>query len=152
MTPEKSGQPILLVEDSPEDYETTMRAFRKANLSNPIFRCSNGDDALDYLYQRGIYSDPQLAPRPGLMLLDLNMPGTDGREVLDEIKKHDQLCKIPVVVLTTSSDPRDIEACYAAGANSYMEKPVDLSGFMRAIQKLTDYWFEVVILPTGEDV
>ncbi len=80
----------------------------------------------------------------------LNLPGTDGREVLADIKHEKDLKKIPVIVLTTSSDERDIEACYAAGANSYIQKPVNLEGFMRAIQQLADYWFEISILPKEE--
>ena len=143
-------QAILLVEDSPEDYETTVRALKRAGLANPIFRCEDGDDALDFLFQRGTYSDPVSAPRPGIVLLDLNLPGTDGREVLAEIKGNAELRSIPVVVLTTSSDERDIERCYKSGANSYIKKPVDLVGFMQAVQSLKDYWFEVVILPKNE--
>ena len=143
-------QAILLVEDSPEDYETTVRALKKAGLANPIFRCESGDEALDFLYQRGAYSDPASAPRPGIVLLDLNLPGTDGREVLAEVKGNTDLQSIPVLVLTTSSDERDIERCYQSGANSYIKKPVDLLGFMQAVQSLKDYWFEVVILPRDE--
>ncbi len=141
--------PILLIEDSPEDYEATLRALRKAGLANPIFRCEDGDEALDYLHRRGRYSDPAVAPRPGIILLDLNLPGTDGREVLDDIKGDDALRSIPVVVLTTSTDERDVERCYQAGANSYIKKPVDLEGFLRAVQRLKDFWFEVVVVPTG---
>jgi len=141
------SQPILLVEDSPEDFETTERAFRRSGLKNPIYRCADGDDALDYLHRRGQYSDPAKAPRPGVILLDLNLPGTDGREVLSEIKQDPNLKQIPVIVLTTSKDERDIEVCYRCGANSYIQKPVDLDGFMKAIERLNDYWFEVVILP-----
>lgn len=142
-------QPILLVEDSPEDFETTERALRRSGLRNPIFRCADGDEALDFLHRRGEFADPEKAPRPGVILLDLNLPGTDGREVLAEIKTDPQLKQIPVVVLTTSSDDRDVNACYRAGASSYIQKPVDLDGFMRAIERLNDYWFEVVILPKG---
>jgi CheY-like chemotaxis protein len=140
-------QPILLIEDSPEDFEATSRALNKAGLANPIYHCGDGDESLDFLYQRGIYNDPTRAPRPGVIMLDLNLPGTDGREVLAEIKGHERLKNIPVIVLTTSTDERDIERCYGAGANSYIKKPVDLPGFVRAIQMLKDYWFEVVILP-----
>lgn len=141
------SQPILLVEDSPEDFETTERAFRKSGLRNPIYRCSDGDEALDYLHRRGRFADPEKAPRPGVILLDLNLPGTDGREVLTDIKTDPQLKQIPVIVLTTSDDDRDVDACYRAGASSYIQKPVDLDGFMQAIERLNDYWFEVVILP-----
>jgi two-component system response regulator len=138
------NQPILLVEDSPEDFETTERAFRRSGLKNPIIRCVDGDEALELLFRRGRFAD---APRPGVILLDLNLPGTDGREVLAEIKADPALKQIPVIVLTTSSDERDVQACYSAGASSYIQKPVDLDGFMQAIERLNDYWFEVVILP-----
>ena len=143
-------QVILLVEDSPEEYEATVRALKKAGLANPIHRCEDGDEALDYLFRRGRYADPAAAPRPGIILLDLNLPGTDGREVLDAVKADDDLRSIPVVVLTTSTDERDIDRCYQAGANSYVKKPVDIGGFMTAVQRLRDYWFEVVILPRAK--
>ena len=126
------------------------RALRKSKLANPIVRCTEGDEALDYLLRRGKYSRPEMSPRPGIILLDLNLPGTDGRDVLHEIKKHPELCKIPTVVLTTSADERDIDECYRAGANSYVQKPVNLDGLFAAIQRLKDYWFEVVILPINE--
>ena len=143
---ERHGSPVLLVEDSPEDFETTRRAFRRAGLRNPMLHCATGDDALDFLYRRGRYT-AATAPRPGIILLDLNLPGTDGRAVLAEIKAAAGLSEIPVVVLTTSADRRDVEACYQAGANSYVQKPVNLDAFMEAIQRLHDYWFDVVILP-----
>lgn len=138
---------ILLVEDSHEDYESTVRALRRAGLANPIFRCEDGDEALDYIFQRGTYTDPENSPRPSLILLDLNLPGTDGREVLAQVKAHDELRVIPIIVLTTSMDERDIQMCYSYGANSYVSKPVDFDGFLQAIRRLRDYWFEVVILP-----
>jgi CheY-like chemotaxis protein len=147
MHPSAQGQPILVVEDSPEDFETTLRAFRRAGLRNPMVHCATGDDALDFLHRRGRYLPPAQAPRPGIILLDLNLPGTDGRDVLSEIKREQELARIPVVVLTTSDDARDVQACYDAGANSYVQKPVDLDSFMAAIQRLHDYWFDVVILP-----
>jgi CheY-like chemotaxis protein len=142
-----TDQTILLVEDSPEDYEVTLRAFRKANLLNPVHRCCDGEEALAYLYRRGRYADPDAAPRPGLILLDLNLPGTDGREVLAEIKNDPLLRAIPVVVLTTSLDERDIEGCYRAGANSYVQKPVSLEAFLRSVQVLKNFWLEVALLP-----
>ncbi len=143
-------QPILLVEDSPEDYAATVRAFRKSGLANPIYHCEDGDRALDFLFHTGEYTDPLQAPRPGIILLDLNLPGTDGREVLKEIKDDPDLKKIPVIVLTTSTDERDIAACYEIGANSYIQKPVNLNGFIRAIQLLKEYWFNIVVLPKEE--
>ena len=140
-------QLILIVEDNDDDYIATMRAFKKANLANPVRRCTNGDQALDYLFQRGEFSALGAAPRPSIILLDLNLPGTDGREVLRDIKAEQDLLKIPVVVLTTSNAERDIEQCYAAGANSYVQKPVDFEGFIRAIARLSEYWLNIAILP-----
>jgi len=146
---ENNAQLILIVEDNDDDYIATMRAFKKANFANPVQRCTNGDQALDYLFRRGEFSAPGKAPRPGLILLDLNLPGTDGRSVLHTIKAAPELLKIPVVVLTTSNAEQDIEQCYAAGANSYVQKPVDFEGFIRAIARLSEYWLEVSILPKG---
>jgi two-component system response regulator len=142
----RASTSILLVEDSPEDFETTRRALQRSGLQNPIHLCTNGDDALDFLHRRGRHADPP-PPRPGIVLLDLNLPGTDGRQVLEQIKSDAQLKQIPVIVLTTSADERDIAACYLAGANSYVQKPVDFAGFLLAIERLKGYWFEVVILP-----
>jgi CheY-like chemotaxis protein len=146
------NQPILVVEDSPEDWLIMQRAFSKGNMNNTLIRVENGDDALDYLYHRGKYSDHTRAPRPGIILLDLNLPGTDGREVLAEVKSDPNLRSIPVVVLTTSKDERDIEACYSQGASSYIPKPVDMKGFLTAITKLEDYWFEIAVLPRGAKI
>jgi CheY-like chemotaxis protein len=140
---------ILIVEDSDIDYETTLRAFKNSNMANPVQRCEDGEEALDYLFQRNQYADASKSPRPDLILLDLNLPGTDGREVLEEIKKDPKLKTIPVIVLTTSADDKDIQICYRAGANSYIQKPVDLEGFYSAIGRLRDFWFEVVLLPVN---
>ena len=141
------SQLIMIVEDNDDDFFTTMRAFKKANLVNPVRRCTNGDQALDYIFQRGELSAPGAAPRPSLILLDLNLPGTDGREVLCTIKAAPDVQKIPVIVLTTSNAEQDIDHCYAGGANSYMQKPVDFEGFIQAIARLSEYWLEVAILP-----
>ena len=141
------SQIILIVEDNDDDFFATMRAFKKSNLANPVQRCTNGDQALDYLMQSGEFSAPGKAPRPSIILLDLNLPGTDGREVLRTIKTAPDLLTIPVIVLTTSNAEQDIEQCYAAGANSYVQKPVDFEGFIRAIARLSDYWLNVSILP-----
>lgn len=140
-------QTILVVEDSDDDFIATTRAFKKAGLANPVRRCTNGDQALDYLFRRGEFADPASAPSPGIVLLDLNLPGTDGREVLRIIKQDAELHKIPIIVLTTSGAPQDIQRCYDYGANSYVKKPVDLQGFVDAMTRLKEYWFEVAILP-----
>ncbi len=141
------GRYILLVEDSDVDYETVLRAFRKGNLNNPVIRCEDGDEALDYLYRRNQFAALGAAPRPALVLLDLNLPGTDGREVLEEMKSDEYLKDIPVIVMTTSSDQRDVERCYKYGANSYVAKPVSFEGYMEAVQRLHSYWFDTVMLP-----
>jgi len=144
-------QVILIVEDSDDDYETTIRAFKTSgNLGNPIYRCEDGEEALDYLFQRGEYSQPNRAPKPGIILLDLNLPAIEGQEVLKEIKSHEALREIPVVVLTTSDDEKDIERCYSLGASTYIQKPVDLVRFFYAIQRLNEYWFDIALLPKDE--
>ncbi len=142
-----SGHVILLVEDSDEDYYITDRAFKKAGVANHLYRCVDGADALDYIFQRDKYSDPTSAPRPNVILLDLNLPKVDGREVLKAIKSNDDLRHIPIIVLTTSIDEKDVKYCYQMGANSYIQKPVSLDRFLEAIRRLKDYWFEIVILP-----
>lgn len=138
------SQLVLIVEDSDADFEATRRAFKKSDLKNPIHRCQEGDEAMDFIFQRGIYQD---AARPGIILLDLNLPGTDGKEILHDIKQNDSLKTIPVVVLSTSNHSEDVEDCYSRGANSYIQKPVDMEGLFVAISRLKNYWFETVILP-----
>jgi two-component system response regulator len=141
------AQPILFVEDSEDDFEAAIRAFTKANLHNPVNWCRSGSEALDFLAHKGQYADPQKAPRPGLILLDLNMPGLDGRKTLQMIKADDKTRDIPVIILTTSADQRDIDHCYKIGANTYIQKPVSFEGLIDAIKRLKEYWFEVAILP-----
>jgi len=140
-------QPLLLVEDSPEDRETTSRALKKAGIHFPIVFCVSGDDALDFLYCRGQYAGNDDSARPSAVLLDLNMPGTDGREVLAEIKKSERLKTIPVLIVSTSRDDRDIQICYESGANAYIRKPVDLGAFMQTMQRVAEFWFSAAILP-----
>lgn len=142
-----TDQTILIVDDSPEDWEAARRALRQSGLSNPIVHVGDGDEAIDFLKQRGAYSEPGAAHRPSMILLDLNLPGTDGREVLRTIKQDSELKTIPVVVFTTSDDERDVNACYQIGANSYMQKPVELDGLIQAIRRMKDFWFAVVLLP-----
>jgi CheY-like chemotaxis protein len=140
-----SYQPILLIEDSPEDFHAAMRAFQKAGLANPIILCEDGDEALEYLFCRGRFAPPADAPLPGIILLDLNLPGTDGHEVLDAVKKNSRLQKIPVIVLTTSCEAMDIDRCFLEGASSYICKPVDLGGLMNAIRGLKECRFESTV-------
>lgn len=140
-------QPILIVEDSDDDYEVTVRALKRDGpLGNAILRCENGREALDYIADMGSSEHP----RPGLVLLDLNMPGVDGRAVLKALKSDPRTSKIPVVILTTSDDDWDINNCYEAGANTYIKNPVDLAGFFMALKTLREYWMEVAIVPRNE--
>ncbi|MGI9500194.1 MAG: response regulator [Geminicoccaceae bacterium] len=143
-------QTILIVDDSDDDYDATVRALTKnTNLKNPIHRCEDGRESLDYLFRRGRYALPNAAPRPGIILLDLNMPGIDGRSVLDEIKHDEGLKSIPTIVMTNSDDEQDISACYEMGANTYIRKPLDLAGFFEAMARLKEYWFEIAVLPNS---
>jgi len=147
----EKDQLIVITEDSDDDYEITLHALKKAgNLKNPIHRCEDGQELLDYLNKAGPYANDDTVRTPGLILLDLNMPGVDGRTALQEIKTNDNLKDIPIVVLTTSDDEKDIHACYKDGANTYIQKPVDLDGFFEAIKQLKEYWFEIAILPKKE--
>ena len=138
---------ILLAEDDPDDQELTRRALRGSKLKNVLHIVSDGEEALDYLHQRGPYADPKSAPRPDLILLDLNMPKLDGRAVLEHVKSDSDLRSIAVVVLTTSSQEEDILRSYDLGVNSYITKPVHMEGFVKAIRELEEYWFNLVILP-----
>ena len=141
-------RPILIVEDSDDDFEAAQRALmRDGELHNPILRFDNGAEALNYLFRKAPYDDPQRFPRPELVLLDLNMPGIDGRSVLTSIKEDDSTRCIPVVVLTTSDDEGDISQCYRAGANSYVRKPVALDEFTATLQSLRRFWLQVAVLP-----
>jgi len=133
-------QPILVVEDSVDDFDATLRAFRKTNLRNPVQHAASGQAAIDYL-------NDATQPKPGIILLDLNMPGIDGRRTLEIIKQNPELKKIPVVILTTSSDERDVKSCYDLGANTYIQKPVGFDGLIAAIKQLKEYWFEIALLP-----
>jgi len=138
---------ILIIEDSKDDYEACVAALTQdQNLANPIVWCETGHDALDYLRKSGRYSSAT-HDLPGLILLDLNLPGLDGRDVLSMIKHDPATRRLPVVVMTSSDDPKDIDRCYDAGANSYVVKPVNLDGFLAAVARLRDYWFKIVVLP-----
>lgn len=141
---------ILLVEDSMDDYEATLRSLKKNHFVNPVHWCRNGKDALDYLHKTGQYEQESNRDAPGLILLDLNMPGIDGRQVLQQVKGDEQLKSIPVVILTTSADSRDVKQCYALGASTYIQKPVTFEGLTEAIRTMKDYWFGVAILPNPQ--
>ena len=142
---------LLIVEDSNEDFEVMQRFLQRSPVSIAIQRCVNGDQALAFLYRTGSYVDRKSSPRPKLIVLDLNLPGTDGREVLRQIKQDNRLKTIPVVVFTTSNNPKDIEDCYQYGANSYIVKPIDFAQLKRDIHALLEYWFEVTTLPDAPE-
>lgn len=135
---------ILLVEDSEADVRVTRRAFKKIGIDNPIHHCEDGRRAINYLV---LSRRSKATPTPGLVLLDLNLPGTDGREVLRTIKADERYRSIPVVIFSTSDDERDVQECYDLGANSYIKKPHDLSGFVEAMQSLSDFWLKSAELP-----
>lgn len=149
--PKSSLPPILLIEYSDEDYATLVRAFIYAGVRNPLHRCRDGDEALEYLYHFGRYADSPQAGAPALILLDLNLPGTDGREVLAEVKRDEKLNVIPIIVMTTSSNPKDILECYRRGANSYQVKSANYEGFKREILRTVDYWFATSTLPAATE-
>ena len=146
-----SDQTILVVEDSDEHFEAMLRAFRKNDVVNPLHRCTDGDEALDSLFRRGTYAAEGAAPRPVVVLLDLNLPGTDGRDVLEQVKNDPDLRTIPIVVLTTASNPDDIRRCYRVGASSYIIKPIRFDDFLKTVRTLKEYWFETVALPLGQE-
>lgn len=146
---EFNGKPavILLAEDDPGDQELTRRALEQSRIRNELYIVEDGEEALNYLLRRGKYEDPASSPKPDLMLLDLNMPKMDGKQLLEQMRADPNLRRIPVVALTTSKQENDIIRTYDLGANSYIVKPVDMDQFVNAIKVLKDYWFQIVVLP-----
>ena len=131
---------ILLVEDNPDDVELTRIAFEEAKAAHLLRVVSDGAEALDYLFARGKHADRDPAGLPSLVLLDLNLPKVDGREVLQAIRANEATRTLPVVVLTTSAEPFDVDATYALGVNSYIRKPVDFEQFVWAVKQVGLYW------------
>ena len=138
---------ILMADDDEDDRILTRKAFELNRLANHLRFVEDGEELLDYLYARGKYAPPAEAPRPGLVLLDLNMPRKDGREALREIKADPSLRRIPIVVMTTSAAEQDIVRSYDLGANSYVTKPVTFESLSDVVRTLGQYWFEIVELP-----
>jgi CheY-like chemotaxis protein len=138
---------ILLVEDNPGDVRLTIEALKEAKVLNKLILAKDGIDALSLLRQEGQYAD--VAP-PDLILLDLNLPKKDGREVLAEIKNDDKLKHIPVVILTTSRDEEDVVKSYNLHANCYISKPVELDQFIRVVKSIEDFWLGIVVLPKND--
>jgi CheY-like chemotaxis protein len=141
---------ILLADDDEEDRELARDALQDSRLANEMKMVVDGQDLLDYLRREGRWADVD-APRPGIILLDLNMPKKDGREALAEIKADESLRRIPVVVLTTSKDEADVLRTYDLGVSSFITKPVTFAGLVEVMRTWTRYWFEIVELPNGAD-
>jgi CheY-like chemotaxis protein len=138
---------ILLADDDEEDRMLAADALEESRVVNDLRFVEDGDELLDYLYRRGRYSEPDAAPTPGLILLDLNMPRKDGREALREIKADPDLRRIPIIVLTTSKAEEDIYRTYDLGANSFITKPVSFEGLVAVMRDIGRYWIEIVELP-----
>lgn len=138
---------VLVAEDDEEDRMLVRDAWKRSRLANELVFVHNGEQLLDYLNRRGEYEDPEKSPRPGLILLDLNMPRVDGRQALKEIKANPRLRTIPVVVMTTSKAEEDIVRTYDLGVNSYICKPVTFDTLVHTVRSLATYWFEIVELP-----
>ncbi len=145
---------ILVIEDSDEDFYTFLRSVNQLDISQPslasyrLLRFRDGDEAIDYLFREGEYQQ-LMAPLPSLVLLDLNLPGTDGREIIQKVKRSSQLelSSLPIVVLTTSNSPQDIQTCYRYGANTYLLKPLEVANLKQTLKTLFQYWFQIAILP-----
>ncbi len=135
---------ILLVEDNPGDVELTREALDSAKVANRLHVVDDGAEAIDFLFHRGKFTD---APQPDIILLDLNLPNKDGRQVLSEIKADADLAQIPIVVLTTSQADEDILRAYQLHANCYITKPIDFNQFMRIVAAIEEFWLSVVKLP-----
>jgi CheY-like chemotaxis protein len=138
---------LLLADDDPDDCMLAREALAESRLANHLFVVGDGEELLQFLRHEGTYADPATSPRPGLILLDLNMPRKDGREALREMKADPHLRSIPVVVLTTSQAEEDIVRTYDLGVSSYISKPVSFEGLVEVMRVLGRYWFEIVELP-----
>lgn len=148
MEPIKISCTILAIEDSDEDFEALLRALKRTGVAGgDVFRCETGEEALDYIFRTGRFLSPECAPRPAIVLLDLNIPGTDGLGVLTRIKGNDNTKDIPVIIFSTSENYTDVGRCYLSGANAYIKKPQDLESFYSVIARIKEFWFNTVILP-----
>lgn len=147
MMDERKPIPILMADDDADDRLMAKDALEECRVANDLRFVEDGEELMDYLNRRGMYADANSAPRPGLILLDLNMPRKNGREALKEIKNDANLRGIPVVILTTSQAEEDIARSYDIGANSYITKPVTFDGLVEVMKSLKKYWFEIVAVP-----
>ncbi|MBB6097728.1 CheY-like chemotaxis protein [Deinobacterium chartae] len=146
----KTSKPVtlLVADDNADDRVLMQEALAESQVFHQVRFVEDGEQLMDYLYRRGAYQDPERAPYPSLILLDLNMPRKDGREALREIKADPRLCVIPVVVLTTSKAETDISSTYSLGVNSFITKPATFDALLELLQTLGHYWFETVELPS----
>ena len=147
MSPSPTPRLILMADDDDDDRVLALDALKESKVTGYLQFVANGEELLDYLHRRGSFAEPASPPRPGLILLDLNMPRMDGREVLREIKQHPEFRRIPVVVLTTSKADTDIGAIYDLGANSFISKPFQFDEFVSVMRAIGQYWFHTVELP-----
>ena len=138
---------LLMADDDPADCLLTEKALRRADITCPLYVVHDGAELLDYLKHEGDYTDPAAAPRPSLILLDLNMPKVNGTEVLERLREEPELSRIPVVILTTSDEERDIATSYALGANAYMVKPSAFDDMVSVAEVVKAHWLETVRLP-----
>ncbi|MEO6785548.1 MAG: response regulator [Chthoniobacteraceae bacterium] len=149
MNPAPKPITILMADDEPGDRRLAAEALKDARLINDLRFVENGEELMDYLLARGKFAPPALAPRPGLILLDLNMPQKDGRTVLREMKEHPGLRSIPIAVLTASKDDADVYRSYDLGVNTYIVKPVTFEAIVDTLQTLETHWFQIVALPSA---
>lgn len=138
---------ILLVEDNPADQQLTIRAFKQGKINTHIHLANDGQEAMDYLLNQGKFTSKVDNPRPDLILLDINMPRKDGKQVLKEIRSNPTIKMIPVVMLTTSDQEKDILDSYNLGVNAYISKPVRINDFIDVVKKLEEFWFTLSLLP-----
>ncbi|MFZ5517516.1 MAG: response regulator [Candidatus Zhuqueibacterota bacterium] len=151
MKPKEERMPILLVEDDPDDIEITRRAFQENHINHPLYIVRDGAETIEFLKKTGRYMSDGNLPRPGLILLDLNIPRIDGREVLRQIKQDPELKYIPTVVLTTSKFDEDIMQSYHSGANTFITKSLHFKEFSKMIRIISQYWLEVAEIPGNPD-
>ncbi len=137
---------ILMADDDPDARLMAEEALEESRLKNELYLVKDGEELMDFLHRRNNYRDPESSPRPGIILLDLNMPRKDGREALREIKSEPSLRSIPVIVLTTSKAEEDILRTYNLGANSFITKPITFEGLVEVLKKMGEYWFQIVKL------
>jgi CheY-like chemotaxis protein len=149
MNPQLKPITILMADDDADDCYLTQEAFAESKLANNLLFVKDGQELMDYLTRQGDYTDGKSAPRPGLILLDLNMPRKDGREALEEIKANPLLRRIPIVVLTTSKAEEDILRTYDLGVAGFISKPVSFDELVERIRVLCEYWFQIVELPSN---